>query len=144
MKKIDLKSNLKAEIGSENSECYLVIYDFVRFSDDSSVMFKINIQNSVFGIHNFKFFAGINSFKLFLGKVESIFGNLNGKAEILVDYEKSYIMFEGKNNGHIDIITEVHLYDGTDQMANVQIIIDQTFLPSFIKSLKQIYKDLNF
>jgi hypothetical protein len=134
-------SNHEVKMLTPENEFGLVLSEFIRYSDDSSIRFKLFCRSSYFEIRNFNFFSDFSSFKLFLNKIKNVYEILDGQAEIKTSYENDVIRLIGKSNGSIVINCEAY-FNGGSESCIIEYVIDQTYLPGFIEDLQIVYNEL--
>ena len=81
----------------------------------------------------------IKEFKRFASALNDVYEALHGSAAITEPYGKQIIQFSADKTGHIMISGMLHNYgnDGGYQSLRFETSVDQTFLASFVKALKE-------
>ena len=122
----------------------LSLSSFVRYPDDSSVKFCINVRSHFFEIKDFEFYSDIGLFNNFLNGVKKVHKNEEKSIELSPSFEDGLIKIIADDLGHIRVICEVYNYNIYKETCRISFEVDQTFLSDFIKELEEIYLELGF
>jgi hypothetical protein len=123
-----IESNRKIALSSFNKEL------------DGSGCAKIELISSQFTYSNEEFY--FDDFDKFIADLDSMYTDLSGTAELRFHHESSYIKFEAKSLGHIELTGEFLEYGEIHQNLSFGFTFDQSYLPSFIDSLKSVMTEM--
>ena len=130
------------EIKTIDEEKILKLFDFLRFSDNSSVKFNLLCRSNNLEIRNHIFYADFNSFCEFIHKFKKLYYELSGTASIGMSFEKDKIEITALNNGGICINCKINIYSKNIEHCDLCFTVDQTYLQKMIEEIDLIYSEL--
>lgn len=122
---------------SQSQEDY--VYNYVRgklFSEYPSGDYSET--EKITEIINYHF----SSYEGLLKRHIDLLASLKGSAELRFHHESDYIKFEAQSLGHIEVTGEFLEYGQIQQNIYFGFVFDQSYLPSFIESLKAVSASL--
>ena len=119
-----VKSNRKITLSSFNKEL------------DGSGCARINVISGQFTYLNDEFY--FDDFGKFIDDLDIMYAELKGSAELTLEHESNYIKFEATSLGNIELTGEFQDYGSIQQKLNFGFELDQSYLPSFIDSLRSM------
>ena len=117
-----VKSNRKIILSSFNKEL------------DGSGCARISVISSQFTYLNDEFY--FDDFDKFIDDLDVMYAELKGSAKLRLHHESNFIKFEATSLGRIELTGEFQDYGSFQQKLNFGFEFDQSYLPSFIDSLK--------
>ncbi len=121
---------LRAEGGS-----FLRMSEFEFFRDGSGGRCNVEVQSGEIFFRT-PFLFDLDPFRNFVISTCSIAENLTGLAWFGLEYEPSRVTITGTDRGHIKVSGD--LYIGQEQQVVFAFDSDQSFMPPFIGSLKEL------
>ena len=113
----------------------LKLYNFVKFSDNSSVYFDLLCRSSCMEIRNHRFYADFNIFKDFIHKFKKLYNELSGKASLGMFPEDDIIEITATKLGRIIIHCKINHYSDVIQCCDLQFDIDQSYLINMVDEI---------
>ena len=85
----------------------------------------------------------IKKFKIFTDDLSNLYRTLSGTASVVEPYGEQFIKFSGDGSGYIYVSGHISsgIESGSVQKLFFENAIDQTYLPSFIKSVSALCED---
>ena len=114
-----------------------IYYSDIQFPENT--ILKITLKSSGFCAQT-SMAIDIKEFKIFISEIENLYNTLKGSAEITEPYDKQYIKFSTDRTGHIYVagMLSSNGSDGYFQTLEFENSFDQTYLKSFVYSLKEL------
>lgn len=114
-----------------------IYYSDIKFPENT--ILKITLKSSGFCAQT-SMDIDIKEFKIFISEIENLYNTLKGSAEIIESYGKRHIKFSADRTGHIYVtgILSSNGSDGYFQTLEFENSFDQTYLKSFVYSLKEL------
>lgn len=125
----------------ESNTFSLVLNPNIYYSDiqiPANTSLKITLKSSGFCAQT-SMDIDIKEFKVFISEIEKLYNTLKGNAEMTEPYGKQHIKFSADRTGHI-YVTGMLSSNGSDgyfQSLEFENSFDQTYLKSFVYSLKE-------
>ena len=136
------RSGIDATIASPGKELLLSLSSFERFEDDSSVKFLLTCRSAYFEVRNHNFYSDFSAFRQFLPQLRKIYAEVAGVAELAPSYEEEKIEIGLSTLGQVAVKCSVDVFDSFSQSCRMGFMVDQSYLPSFITHLEDVYAEL--
>jgi hypothetical protein len=130
------------EIITSDEENILKLFNFVKFSDNSSVSFSLLCRSNCLEIRNHKFYADFSSFNDFIYQFKKLYNELSGTASLGMLYEEDKIEITALKNGGILINCKINHYSDEIEHCDLYFTVDQTYLKKMVDEIDLIYEDL--
>ena len=111
-----------------------------KFSDGSGYTSRLGVSSGRFSCSGHPFY--FDDLKSFTKNITQAYDKVEGKARLGDVFEKDFIEISVLTNGHVTVAGFVVQHGPPHQELHFTFGCDQTFLPEFLKSLKQVAKDL--
>ena len=135
-------SKKEIKLSTPGNEMYFSLSEFEHVAADSSIKFVLNARSQYLEIHNFSFYSEMYKFKQLLNGITNIYNTLTGEIKLSEIIEHDLIKISGNKIGQLFIYCEVYCYGELDDVCKLGFQADQSYLPSFIEMIRDVYSDL--